>query len=272
MTRSVVIIGFIFAAVVSLAFLAVGKQPPDAELYFVSAYIGPFGAVDEALEEVKEKSLWASWTGSVSIVIEDGRSHVIRRLSMPCLDRRVQHINGTVEEGACIRLVREGGGYVLIYRHKGKEVRFRGPTVEDVLWQALQSGEVAERDKVSISINLVYYLYNIPLTARAWAIPFCNGTYYGPLPRPKVAVDNVIRYIEHPENRTIKILKAPEYVEIPLQSLGPRWLNGRYVVDACFLTGVSKEGVVAIVMKENLKATIDILKKYTDFINIQPIN
>ena len=87
-----------------------------------------------------------------------------------------------------------------------------------------------------------------------------------------MAVDDVMRHVVHPENRTVKIVKAPEYVEVPLQPRGPHWLNGYYVVDACYLTGVQKEGVVAIVTKEKLGITIEILKKYTDFVNVKPIN
>jgi len=82
----------------------------------------------------------------------------------------------------------------------------------------------------------------------------------------------VMRHVVHPENRTVKIVKAPEYVVFPLQPRSPYWLNGYYVVDACYLTGVQKEGVVAIVTKEKLGITIEILKKYTDFINVKPIN
>jgi len=55
-----------------------------------------------------------------------------------------------------------------------------------------------------------------------------------------VAVDDVMRHVVHPENRTVKIVKALEYVEVPLQPRGPHWLNGYYVVDACYLTGVQK--------------------------------
>lgn len=55
-----------------------------------------------------------------------------------------------------------------------------------------------------------------------------------------LAVDDVMRHVVYPENRTVKIVKALEYVEVPLQPRGPYWLNGHYVVDACYLTGVQK--------------------------------
>jgi hypothetical protein len=274
MIRGAVVIGLVLAAASLLAFLAVGR-PPGAELYLVSAYIGPFGGVDKALEEVREKSLWASWMGSVSIVIEDGKSYVVRSLStMPCIEGGsvARYPNGTVKELGCMRLVKEGGEYVFIYRHKGREVRFRGPTVEDALWQALQSDEVLWEDKMIIDGYLVKFLFDLPSTAGAWAIPFCNGTYYGPAPRLKVVVDGVVEYRIYPENRTVKLRRAPKYIEIPLRPLGQSWFgSGARVVDACFIPGVRKEGVVAIVKRENVEIVTEILKKYTDMINVRPI-
>ncbi|MCC6020339.1 MAG: hypothetical protein LM577_03085 [Thermoproteaceae archaeon] len=255
-------------AAASLALMAAGR-PAQAKLHLVSAHLGPSGNFSEALRELKDVSLWASWAGRVSIAAESGRLAALRRLSLPCGERRVYHFNGTAREIGCARLLQEGGRYVLIYRHGGRELRFTGESVEDVLWQALQSGEVDEYTKVVLSGALVDYLYDIPLAYSAWAIPFCNGTYYGP-PGPRVAVSNTVRYFLHPQNRTVRVVELPKYVELPLKPLGPSWF-GHYVVDACALGGVRGTDIVAIVTRDKLGAALGILQRYTRLIHVEPI-
>jgi hypothetical protein len=72
------------AAVVAVVLGAGGRE---AELYLVSGYLGPFGNVDTALKELQRYAVWASWVGSVSIAVEDGKSAALRDLSLTCEGR-----------------------------------------------------------------------------------------------------------------------------------------------------------------------------------------
>ena len=268
MTRQVAtLIGVMLAAAVVAVVLGAGGR--GAELYLVVGYLGPFGNVDAVLEELQKYAVWASWVGSVSIAVEDGKSTALRRLSMSCEGREIWLPNGTVRNAPCLRLEQAGGPCVLVYRDGSKTLRFRGDTLEDALWLTLQHDEVDEMTKGWVRTILLQYLFDIPLSSAAWALPFCNGTYYGP-PRPKVAVDAVIRAFIYPENKTVKPEELPRYVELPLRPLGPSWF-GHYVVDACALDNVRKEGVVAIVTKDKLETVLNTLQKYTDGIHIKPI-
>jgi len=268
MTRQVAIfVGVVLAAAAVAVVLGAGGR--EAELYLVSGYLGPFGNVDAALKELQKHAVWASWVGSVHIAIEDGKSAALRMLSMPCEGRQIWLPNGTVKSAPCLRLEQTGGPYVLVYRDGSKTLRFRGDTLEDALWLTLQHDEVDKTTKGEVETILLQYFFDIPLSSAAWALPFCNGTYYGP-PRPKVAVDAVIRAFIYPENKTVKPVELPRYVELPLRPLGPSWF-GHYVVDACALDNVRKEGVVAIVTKDKVETVLKILQKYTDMIHIKPI-
>ncbi len=83
MTRQVAtLIGVVLAAAVVAVVLGAGGR--EAELYLVVGYLGPFGNVDAALEELQKYAVWASWVGSVGIAIEDGKSAALRSLSLPC--------------------------------------------------------------------------------------------------------------------------------------------------------------------------------------------
>ncbi|MFZ8838554.1 MAG: hypothetical protein ACO2PM_06365 [Pyrobaculum sp.] len=268
MTRQVAIfVGVVLAATAVAVVLGAGGR--EAELYLVVGYLGPFGKVDAALEELQKYAVWASWVGSVGIAIEDGKSAALRMLSMSCEGRKIRLPNGTVKNAPCLRLEQAGGPYVLVYRDGSKTLRFRGDTLEDALWLTLQHDEVDKMTKGWVETILLQYLFDVPLSSAAWALPFCNGTYYGP-PRPKVAVDAVIRAFIYPENKTVKPEELPRYVELPLRPLGPSWF-GHYVVDACALDNVRKEGVVAIVTKDKVETVLKTLQKYTDGIYIKPI-
>jgi hypothetical protein len=166
----------------------------------VSGYLGPFGNVDAALKELQKYAVWASWVRGVFLAVEDGKYAALRSLSLPCEGRQIWSPNGTVKNAPCLRLEQEGGPYVLVYRDGSKTLRFRGDTLEDALWLTLQHDEVDEMTKGWVRTILLQYLFDIPLSSAAWALPFCNGTYYGP-PRPKVAVDAVIRAFTYPETR-----------------------------------------------------------------------
>ncbi len=267
--QAAIFVGAALAAIAVAVAAALGVSGRGAELYLVLAYLGPFGSFDAVLGELREHAVWASWVGHVSIAVEDGRSAALRALSMPCEGRTWWLPNGTVKEAPCLRLERAGRPYVLIYRDGSKTLRFKGGNLEDVLWQVLQSDEVDILTKLSVEKILLDYLFDIPLAYGALAVPFCNGTYYGP-PRPKVAVDVTVRFFIYPENKTIKPVELPRYVELPLKPLGPSWYE-HFVVDACALDGVRREGVVAIVAKEKLDAALKALLKYTDMVHVKPI-
>jgi len=268
MTKQVAIfVGVVLAAAAVVVVLGTGGH--GAELYLVVGYLGPFGNVDAALKEIQKYAVWASWVGSVNIAVEDGKSAALRMLSTSCEGRQIWLPNGTVKNAPCLRLEQAGGPYVLVYSDGSKTLRFRGDTLEDALWLVIQNDEVDEATKGEVKTILLHYLFDIPLSSAAWALPFCNGTYYGP-PRPKVAVDAVIRAFFYPENKTVKPVELPRYVELPLRPLGPSWF-GHYVVDACALGNVRKEGVVAIVAKDKVETVLKTLQKYTNTIHIQPI-
>ncbi|AFA40636.1 hypothetical protein [Pyrobaculum sp.] len=263
------------AAFIGLAFTSFASQA-KADRYLVIAHFPPHlaGSIDKALEEVKKEAQWSSWFGDAGLALKKQRGEINKALEEWGIGRD--------EEGPLSVVVNERGERqktthpfaYRIYRKDGKivvEIRLRGKVifnyttdnVEDAFWTLLEKGRELNDTLPEIQIRLIEYRFDMPLTYSAFAIPFCNGTYYGPDVKPlRVVIDKRVEVNFFVENRTIKPLRLPEAITIiNVTRIGEAWLGGRHVIDACALPKVDKRGVIALVSRDKLNKVVKILER-----------
>ncbi|AET33498.1 hypothetical protein [Pyrobaculum ferrireducens] len=228
-------------------YLVIARFPPHA-----------LDKIDKALEEVRREAKWASWYGDVDIPL--GQMREVR-------EKLIENHGIDVETKNKVRyrIHKKAGKYrVEVYHNDRLNFTYTTDDLEDALWAAAEKGEELGGIPPEIISSLIDYKLNPPLLYSAYAIPFCNGTYYGPgVDALKIVIDGAVRVEYSVKNRTITPIQLPKAVVVTnVTRLGERWY-GKYVVDACALPRVEKRGVIAIVGKGSLPNVIEILKKYT---------
>ncbi|MEM0463250.1 hypothetical protein [Pyrobaculum sp.] len=264
------------AAFIGLAFTYFASQA-KADRYLVIAHFPPHlaGSIDKALEEVKKEAQWASWFGDAGLAVKKQRDEINKALEERGIGRDEEDPLSVVvnERGErqkithpfAYRIYRKDGKIVVEIRKKGKVVfNYTTDNVEDAFWTLLEKGRELNDTLPEILYRLIEYKYDLPLTYSAFAIPFCNGTYYGPDVKPlRVVIDGSVKVHYFIENRTIIPLHLPEAITITnVTRVGEVWLSKYYVVDACALPKVNKRGVIAIVHRDKLNSVVKILEKY----------
>ncbi|ABP51799.1 MAG: hypothetical protein OWQ51_11175 [Pyrobaculum arsenaticum] len=263
-------------ASIGLAFTYFASQA-KADRYLVIAHFPPHlaGSIDKALEEVKKEAQWASWFGDAGLAVKKQRDEINKALEEWGIGRDEEDPLSVVvnERGErqkithqfAYRIYRKDGKIVVEIRQRGKVIfNYTTDNVEDAFWTLLEKGRELNDTLPEILYRLIEYKYDLPLTYSAFAIPFCNGTYYGPDVKPlRAVIDGSVEVRYFVENRTIIPLHLPETIIITnVTRVGEVWLSKYYVVDACALPKVNKRGVIAIVHRDKLNSVVKILEKY----------
>lgn len=192
----------IIAAVASvgLAFTYFVSQA-KADRYLAIAYFPPHlaGNIDKALEEVKREAQWASWFGDVGLALKRQRDVINKILEEWGIGRDGASLTVVNERGErqkitypfAYRIYKRDGKIVAEIRQKGRVV-FNYTTVdlEDVFWTLMEKGRELNDTTLEHALLsfLIAYKFDLPLDYFVFAIPFCNGTYYGPDVKPLRAV------------------------------------------------------------------------------------
>lgn len=266
MTRPI-LLGVLLALFVALAFLSARQE--EASVYLVDGFIPPFAEknITAALGEAKNYSLWASWYGQVSIFVGSTREELPK-----LAERGYESKSHDVQTGKLmyeLKFYKRGGKYVIEVREGPRRILVNDTDLEEVLWKALAAGARSPSELVDW---LVAYKFDLPWASyAALAVPFCNGSYYGPFPPPLKVGESYFRIQFFVENRTIKPFALPTYREVEAKWAGRDWF-GNIAVDACALGyPVAKSGVVAIVDKNNVAKVVEILKSYGAQVSAYPI-
>jgi len=157
---------------------------PESDVYLIVAHAPPFSRAEllAALEKTKNYTMWASWAGYVDIAGGSFRQAIERLVSSP---------EGLRERGRNVEVVvkKVGGVYrAELLRSGSVNMTYESVNLEDVLWWAANA--TREGDLIYGGWPLVEYKLDLPVFWAAYAIPFCNSTYYGPWSPPiKVAGD-----------------------------------------------------------------------------------
>jgi len=242
---------------VALTFIVLMAQgSPESDAYLVIAHAPPFSRAEllAALEEIKNYTIWASWAGDVGIAMGSFREVIERDVSSPWGIRDRWHDGEIVVK-------KVGKVYRAEISRSGKEnITYESADLEDVLWWV--ANVTREGDIVYFARPIIMYKLDLPIFWFAYAIPLCNGTYYGPWHPPiMVAGDTTVEVRVFPENRTIVPIRLPKPVPVNLTRVGESWF-GRYVVDACALPfEVEKSFVLALVHRDNVEKVISILSQ-----------
>ncbi len=281
------------AVIVAISTLAFAPGSPVFKKadgrYLVIAHFPPFkqAELEKALDEIKPYVIWTSWYGDVGLPLKPGRQVVEEMFRSPLggvLIPKMRQIATTEdEEGVIARITSRGDLYVLEVYNSSKPARvvnkngiptfvndtnpvltYSSRDLEDVLWVALNETKKIYGFPDPFLVELLYsYKYDVPLMYGAFAIPFCNGTYYGPDMRPLgVVLNGAVKLHIFPENRTVIPISLPSAVSVRNYTrMGGEWY-GHYVIDVCLLPKVEKQGIVAIVDGGRLTKVIEILEKY----------
>jgi len=229
---------------------------PKSDVYLVIAHAPPFSRAEllAALEKIKNYTIWASWAGDIGIAAGSSREAIEKDVASPWGIRDRWHDGEIVVK-------KVGKVYRAEISRSGKEnMTYESVDLEDVLWWA--ANITREGDIVYFTLPLIMYKLDLPIFWFAYAIPLCNGTYYGPWAPPiMVAGDTTVRVQVFPENRTIVPIRLPKPVPVNVTRVGESWF-GHYVVDACALPfEVEKSIVLALVHKDNVEKVISILSQ-----------
>ncbi|MEM1598352.1 MAG: hypothetical protein QXI07_07590 [Pyrobaculum sp.] len=269
MTRPV-LLGVLLALFVALAFLSARQE--EASVYLVDGFIPPFAEknITAALGEAKNYSLWASWYGQVSIFVGSTREE-LPKLAERGYESKVYDVR-TGELKYELKFYKRGDKYVIEVREGPRRILVNDTDLEEALWKALAEARSLSELPNMLAIWLMKYKFDLPWTSYgAFAIPFCNGSYYGPFPPPLKVGESYFRIQFFVENRTIKPFALPTYREVEAKWAGRDWF-GNIAVDACALGyPVAKSGVVAIVDKNNVAKVVEILKSYGAQVSAYPI-
>lgn len=264
------------AASIGLAFTYFASQA-KADRYLVIAYFPPHlaGSIDKALEEVRKDAQWASWFGDAGLALRRQRDVINKALEEWGIRRDEEDpwniiVNERGERQKvtypfAYRIYKKDGKIVVELRQRGKVIfNYTTNDIEDAFWTLLKKGRELNDTLPEVLLRLIEYKYDLPLTYSAFAIPFCNGTYYGPDVKPlRVVIDGSVKVNYFVENRTIIPLRLPEAITVTnVTRVGELWLGRYYIIDACALPKVDKRGVIAVVHRDKLNSVVKILEKY----------
>jgi len=268
MMRTTVKLGIAFALLATTLAFAIlmtqrGPELAETDTYLIIAHAPPFSRAEllAALEEIKNYTIWASWAGDVGIAVGCSREAIEKDVSSP------QGLHGTFlkvgdkpvpDVEAVVKKV--GKSYRAEVIKGGKpNMTYVSEDLEDVLWWI---ANVSRHVDIPLGDKIIWYKLDLPVFWFAYAIPLCNGTYYGPWPPPiMVAGDTTVKVQVFPENRTIVPIKLPKPVPVNVTRVGESWF-GHYVVDACALPfEVEKSLVLALVHKDYVEKVMSILSQ-----------
>jgi len=262
MARVRIGIGLVLFAV-ALTFIALmAQESPESDVYLIIAHAPPFSRAEllAALEEIKNYTIWASWAGDVGIAVGSSREAIEKDVSSRGLHGTFLKVGDKPTPDVETVVKKVGKVYRAEILKGGKpNMTYVSEDLEDVLWWI---ANVSRHIDIPLGSEIVWYKLDLPIFWFAYAVPFCNGTYYGPWPPPiMVAGDTTVEVRVFPENRTIVPIKLPKPVPVNVTRVGESWF-GRYVVDACALPfEVEKSLVLALVHKDNVEKVISILSQ-----------
>ncbi|ABO09010.1 hypothetical protein [Pyrobaculum calidifontis] len=255
-------IGLVLFAVALTFTVLMAQGSPESDVYLVIAHAPPFSRAEllAALEKIKNYTIWASWAGDVGIAVGSSREAIEKDVSSRGLHGTFLKVGDKPVPDVETVVKKVGKSYRAEIIKGGKpNMTYVSEDLEDVLWWI---ANVSRHVDIPLGNEIVWYKLDLPIFWFAYAIPFCNGTYYGPWPPPiMVAGDTTVRVQVFPENRTIVPIKLPKPVPVNVTRVGESWF-GHYVVDACALPfEVEKSLVLALVHKDNVEKVISILSQ-----------
>jgi len=251
----------LLAATVTFTVL-MAQGSPESDVYLVIAHAPPFSRAEllAALEKIKNYTIWASWAGDVGIAVGSSREAIEKDVSSRGLHGTFLKVGDKPVPDVETVVKKVGKSYRAEIIKGGKpNMTYVSEDLEDVLWWI---ANVSRHVDIPLGNEIVWYKLDLPIFWFAYAIPFCNGTYYGPWPPPiRVVGDTTVEVRVFPENRTIVPIKLPKPVPVNLTRVSESWF-GHYVVDACALPfEVEKSLVLALVHKDNVEKVISILSQ-----------